>query len=250
MKKLFLVIFTVLFCLVSNVGWTANLACKYTGFNCPEVGDIEELVEVDGLFFKKFTETPFTGKVTGNSKGSFKDGLREGSWVVFFENGQLNWKGNYKDGKRDGPWEEYFDDSGKWWAEVNYKDGIEVGLWKYWHDPFENELSAELTWVDESSVDGDITAYYVDFGSIRKRDGYVYWWDLSNYSKPFQGHLSAKYYNKGDCKLFRYKYLSASFHKEPMGGGYGDIDNELDKEWGYPQPNSSGGLILKSVCDM
>jgi hypothetical protein len=33
-----------------------------------------------------------------------------------------------------------------------------------------------------------------------------------------------------------------------MGGGTGEIDNTLDKEWTYPPPDSVAETILKSVC--
>ena len=88
------------------------------------------------------------------------------------------------------------------------------------------------------------------FERIRKHDGHVYWWQLFDYLKPTpQGHLSGKTYNQGDCKLFRHKYLSFSFHKEPMGVGTGEMLNEPDKEWTYPPPNSSGETVLKQVCN-
>ena len=119
---------------------------------------------------------------------------------------------------------------------------------------FSSTSYAEWTGVSES-VDGD--NYYVDFDRIRKVDGYVYWLELGDYLKPTKtGRLSVIVYNQGDCKLhlfepnlYRYKNLSWSFHKEPMGGGVGDIDNESDKEWRYPHPNSTREAILKSVCD-
>jgi hypothetical protein len=92
--------------------------------------------------------------------------------------------------------------------------------------------------------------YYVDYERIRKHDGYVYWWDLSDYLKPTKyGHLSAKTYNQGDCKLFRYKYLNASFHKEPMGGGTGETVNKPDTEWKYPPPDTVAEEFLKQVCN-
>ena len=69
-------------------------------------------------------------------------------------------------------------------------------------------------------MSGDI--FYVDFERIRKHGGYVYWWDLSDLLKPTEtGMSSAKVYRQGDCKLFRYKSLSFSSYKEPMGGGTG-----------------------------
>ena len=91
--------------------------------------------------------------------------------------------------------------------------------------------------------------FYVDFESIKKHDGYVYYWHLADYLKPGEyGTLSSKTYTQGDCKKFRYKNLSTSYHKEPMGGGTGEISNALDKEWTYPPPDTVIETILKSVC--
>ena len=62
----------------------------------------EDLVITDGLHYKKFTEVPFTGKVTGQYQGRIKDGKKHGPWVSYLDNGQLLGKGTYKDGERDG----------------------------------------------------------------------------------------------------------------------------------------------------
>ena len=92
--------------------------------------------------------------------------------------------------------------------------------------------------------------HYVDFERIRKHDGYVYYWFLGDFLKPDkQGELSGKIYYQGDCKLFRFKSLSYSFHKEPMGQGTPSTSsNQPYKEWTYPPPNSAGETILKKVC--
>ena len=37
-----------------------------------------ELVQREDLYYKKFTTVPFSGKVTGNAQGTFKDG----SWTI------------------------------------------------------------------------------------------------------------------------------------------------------------------------
>lgn len=115
---------------------------------------------------------------------------------------------------------------------------------------FSSSSYAEWTKV-VGSENGDIIAtIYVDFERIRKHDGYVYWWELYDYLKPpSTGELSGKIYNQGDCKLFRYKYLSASFHKEPMGVGTGDTGNVPDEGWTYPPPNSPSETVLQSVCN-
>ena len=89
----------------------------------------------------------------------------------------------------------------------------------------------------------------MDFERIRKVDGYVYWWGLIDRSKPNKhGIISSKLYRQGDCKLFRWKGLSWSWHKEPMGGGSGETNNDPDKEWKYPPPNSLNETTLKIVC--
>ena len=102
----------------------------------------------------------------------------------------------------------------------------------------------------EKVVTTEYGTTYVDFERIRKHDGYVYFWELIDLLKPTEyGTLSGKSYIQGDCKKFRYKYLSASFHKEPMGGGIvNETSNTPDKDWNYHPPDSSGEIILKTVC--
>ena len=112
---------------------------------------------------------------------------------------------------------------------------------------FSSTSFAGWTKVSETT-DGKI--HYVDFERIRKHDGLVYWWELSDYLKPTKyGSLSGIKYLQGDCNLFRFKYLSDSYHKQPMGkGDKTGGSNKPDEEWSYPPPNSSGKTILKSVC--
>ena len=98
------------------------------------------------------------------------------------------------------------------------------------------------------SVTGN--TYYVDSERIRKHGGYVYWWNLTDYLKPNKnGTLSAKIYKQGDCKLFRFKYLSDTYYNGPMGGGEpNSSSNTPDKNWHYPSPNSVHEITLQWVC--
>jgi len=106
---------------------------------------------------------------------------------------------------------------------------------------------AGWTKVDES----EIGKHYVDFDRIKKIDGFVYFWTLFDLLKPDpDGDLSYKNYKEGDCKLFRFKSLSFSFHKEPMGGGTGEIGNPKNPEWNYPSPNSGDKKSLTLVCGL
>ena len=118
---------------------------------------------------------------------------------------------------------------------------------------FSSPSYAEWTEVG-SSVGG--TTFYVDFDRIRKHGGYVYFWILTDSLKPDNfGDLSSKLYRQGDCKLFRHKMLSSSFHKKPMGNGPGQVIKHTGHkhtgelaEWKHPPPNSSHEIILKRVC--
>ncbi len=91
--------------------------------------------------------------------------------------------------------------------------------------------------------------YFVDFQRVKKHNGYVYWWQLTNRVKPSSsGVLSGKFYFQTDCKLLRYKTLSFSAYKSPMGEGIGITDNTPDKDWGYLPRNSSMETSLKEIC--
>ena len=72
-----------------------------------------DLIERDGLRYQEFSEVPFTGKVTGIAKGSFKNGKREGEWIEWQDTGptyRYKSRGNYKNGKREGAWVYYDED--------------------------------------------------------------------------------------------------------------------------------------------
>ena len=112
---------------------------------------------------------------------------------------------------------------------------------------FSSPSYSEWTQVTEGVTSGSV--FYTDFERIRKHGGYVYWWGLTDLLKPNEhGDLSAKRYKQGDCKLFRYKSLSGSFRKEPMGGGTGDSYSPKNPEWEYPAPDAVDEGLLKSVC--
>ena len=111
---------------------------------------------------------------------------------------------------------------------------------------FSSTSFAQWTKVGENTI-GD--TYYVDFERIRKHDGYVYYWDLSDYLKPTeQGLLSSKMYTQGDCNLFRLKGLSFVHHFQSMGRDTGVSNSPKNPEWVYPGPGSVYEIILNQVC--
>ena len=68
---------------------------------------MDDLVEREGLHYKKFSEVPFTGNITGRSQGSVRNGKKDGPWVTYYANGQLESKETWKDGELAGPYVKY-----------------------------------------------------------------------------------------------------------------------------------------------
>ena len=87
MKKTLITFFIIIFYLNSSVGWGIKLY---------------ELVERDGIYYKKFSDIPFTGKIESRKigTGNYKNGKREGSWVMYYDDGRIMDKSYYKDGKK------------------------------------------------------------------------------------------------------------------------------------------------------
>ncbi|MFB0993718.1 MAG: hypothetical protein QMC17_02655 [Paracoccaceae bacterium] len=112
MKHLF-IITLVLMSFISSPSWSER---------------IYDLVGRDGVYYLKFSQVPFTGEIEGRTQGSFKNGLREGSWVSYRDNCQLASAGDYKNGKKEGSWVSYHK-NGQLRYKGDYKNGEEEGSW-------------------------------------------------------------------------------------------------------------------------
>ena len=94
---------------------------------------MDDLVKRKGLYYKQFTDVPFTGKVTGSSQGSIKNGERDGAWVSYHKNGQLFLKSYWKNFKQEGTWISYRE-NGQFWFKMNYKNGKTEGAAVFYHE--------------------------------------------------------------------------------------------------------------------
>ena len=104
---------------------------SHLGFS--ETVSPDDLVVRNGIFYKKFTDTPFIGEVSGRQNGTVINGKRDGFWESYYENGQLNWKGSYKNDNLDGPWE-YYHKNGQLSFKGNYVDGKEEGSFEHFKE--------------------------------------------------------------------------------------------------------------------
>ena len=125
MKHL-LIIFSLL---LTSVSWSKDI-------------NFYDLVVIDGLYYKKFTDKPFTGNVTGIVQSKMKNGKWVGVFKRYYKNGQLESKGNFKDDKKEGEWLHYRS-NGKLWRKYYYKEGKKDGKWT-WYDTYGNLVRTEL----------------------------------------------------------------------------------------------------------
>ena len=89
---------------------------------------MDDLVERDGIHYKKFSDVPFTGEVKGKYQGRFKNGEMDGPWVSYYDNGQLHTKGTAKNGKQEGPWV-FYHENGQLMQKGDFKNGKKEGRW-------------------------------------------------------------------------------------------------------------------------
>ena len=116
----------------------------------PESERISEknLVIRNNLFYKKFTNIPFSGLVesyheNGQLKtiGQIIKGKKNGLWEKYYSNGRQKSIGHYKMGIKEGHWKYYFLNSNLKEEEF-YRNGKKHGLWKSF-DPQGSLLKTE-----------------------------------------------------------------------------------------------------------
>jgi len=97
---------------------------------------MDEVVKRDGIFYRKFSNIPFTGHIesyhtNGQLKiiGDFSDGKKVGNWVEYYISGIKKSEGHFANGKKDGAWVYYFLN-----ANIREKqlfiEGNKDGLWE------------------------------------------------------------------------------------------------------------------------
>ena len=125
-----------------------------------ETVKFEDLVKREGLIYKKFTEVPFTGKVTkGKEQGNFKNGKRVGVWVEYNKDGRLWREVTYKNGKKV-TWVQYkYHSNGQLRTKETYKDGKFDGPWVRYYDNGQLELKGTFK---DVKYDGPWVGYYAN----------------------------------------------------------------------------------------
>ena len=110
------------------------LSLILVGCEKKEPVDKDDLIQRNGVWYEKFSNKPFTGearnwgKFSGNYYVSlYKNGNRDGRWLVYYDNGKLRFMNDYKDGIRDGLSESY-DTNGLTILRKCYQNDEEVDM--------------------------------------------------------------------------------------------------------------------------
>ncbi|MDG2313138.1 MAG: hypothetical protein P8M15_03800 [Alphaproteobacteria bacterium] len=142
MRKLTIAFLTIVFCLTSSIAWSETVTPT-------------DLVKRNGIYYKKYTDKPYSGSVKGTDefgyivKGNYKDGKEEGVWEFYYDNGQIYSKPTYKDGKLHGYYEEYLI-NGQLERKLTYKNGKLDGVWEEYYE--NGKLNYKITFENGERV--------------------------------------------------------------------------------------------------
>ena len=122
MKKLLSLSFTIIFLLL--------VSCSES----PKKEKIE--IKFDSLIYDDNGKL-FTGTKKGNVDGKaieyeVVDGIKNGSFKTFYQNGNLEMKGQIENNKNTGKWSYYFED-GTLESEGNFEDDLVEGKWVWYY---------------------------------------------------------------------------------------------------------------------
>ncbi len=98
--------------------------------------EMDAVVKRDDIFYKKFSNIPFSGRIesyhpNGQLKiiGEFSDGKKIGKWIEYYMSGVKKSEGNYANGKKYGTWVYYFLNTNVK-EKKHFIDGNKDGLWE------------------------------------------------------------------------------------------------------------------------
>jgi len=150
-----------------------------------ETVEWDDLVRTNGLYYKKFANVPFTGKVAASrDQGKIERGKKVGQWIhyrsdgrvektqnysagdlagptikySYYSNGQLKSRGAVRNGKGEGEWVGYHD-NGQLFFIGFLKNGKKEGHWNFYDKDGTENLAGHL-WFHQG------TGLYRDDGKV------------------------------------------------------------------------------------
>ncbi len=206
MRFLYLNIFLFLFVASSSAQWKS-----YKIYQGDTINRVDQQGRKQGLWI--YFNDKYEGGIV--QKGYYKDGKKEGEWIVYYPNGNIKTKSFYKNNRIYGPVITYYKNGkireqgtwkgNKWVGEYRYyyengqlkylwyfnQSGKREGKQVYYYD--NGQKYVEGTW-SEGKENGQIKEYYPN-GQLHK---------ISNWKNGLQNGKYVEYYDTGDLMMKKY----------------------------------------------
>ena len=119
-------------------------------------------------------------------------------------------------------------------------------------------LNSYGKWSHIVSSGGDEgSGFYVDNETIIKKDDYIFYWELHDYSSYMNVSdndstpiMIVAVYKQLDCSSKRMKYLSVKYYQQNMGQKFHESEDASHMGWQYEPPGSAGYIIANYVCEL
>jgi len=100
-----------------------------------------------------------------------------------------------------------------------------------------------------TTVDVNGDKHYIDYENFEiDTDGYLYYWEMINYTNPTDKYLSIATYRVADCDLFRTIDLAFNRYTQDMAEGAPEMI-KLNDDWVQHKANTYDGFNLKNfIC--
>ena len=111
---------------------------------------------------------------------------------------------------------------------------------------FINGFAFNWTKVTESEQGN---SFYVDINSIKKHNGFVYYWELTDYLEPLEGIANSsivKY--KVDCGEEKRTWLNDTYYSQSKGRGR-IVEDNSNNIIDYPKPKEVRYTVMKFACN-
>ncbi len=115
-------------------------------------------------YYEKGKTIPFTGILYANhpngqfsSRQEFEEGIGQGKWINYYENGNHKEIGHYEENRVEGGIQKFYT-SGKLKAKGTYKDWrIKIGVWEYYDE--NGDLNRTIDYGDKGNPE-EVHEYY------------------------------------------------------------------------------------------
>jgi antitoxin component YwqK of YwqJK toxin-antitoxin module len=131
----------------------------------------DNLIVTDGIFYKADSLQKFTGVTTGKEQFTIQNGILEGPYSRFYDNGRLREEGSFSKGKMQGIIYYYYP-NGQLKRIANYQFGIKDGeMVEYWSNGmmfaqflFKNDLEngKQIIYSRTGNINYALSGIYVD----------------------------------------------------------------------------------------